>query len=154
ISNAAHYCWNSTRCDRGYSRLLENGAGTPKFSLVAPTAAGGRSDTLRRESSDAALRAQLVERAAVLLGFHGMGNLIGLRRLHDYFVTETAARLGSKSALAICVYGHFRNVLDFSHYHGFEHRAGGGDRSDRFHLSGMVADRRQAIPKRCRTHRP
>src|SRR5262249_6334668 len=55
ISNAAHYCWNSTGCDRGYSRLLEGGAGTPKFSLVAPVTSGGRSDTLRRESSDAAL---------------------------------------------------------------------------------------------------
>src|SRR5262245_19420979 len=49
--------WNSTRRDRGYSRLLEGGAGTPKFSLVAPVTSGGCSDTLRRESSDAALRA-------------------------------------------------------------------------------------------------
>src|SRR5215475_3355336 len=57
ISDAAYHCWNSTRRDRGYSRLLEGGARTPKFSLVAPVTSGGCSDTLRRESSDAALRA-------------------------------------------------------------------------------------------------
>src|SRR5215475_10872176 len=32
ISNAAYPCWNFTRRDRGYSRLLEGGAGTPKLS--------------------------------------------------------------------------------------------------------------------------
>jgi len=57
LSDGTYACWDSARSDRSHSRLLESGAGTVKFSLVALVAPGWRSDSLRCESSDAALRA-------------------------------------------------------------------------------------------------
>ena len=74
ISDGTDSGRDSTRGGRSGSRLLEGGAGTVKLSLVAPVASGWRSDPLRRESSDAALRAKPVQRTAVLLGFHGIRN--------------------------------------------------------------------------------
>src|SRR4030095_8779336 len=110
---------DSTRRGRSCSRLLEGGAGTVKLSLVAPVASDWRSDPLRRESSDAALRAKPVQRTAVLLGFHGIRNSDRLRRLHDHLVARTAARLGSQSAVAVCVRRHFLKFFHFFHYQSF-----------------------------------
>src|SRR5262245_43007300 len=107
ISDGTDSGGDSARRGRSCSRLLEGGAGALKFSLVAPVAPCGRSDSLRRESSDTALRAKPVQRAAVLLGFHGTRNPDRLRRLYDDFIAGTAARLGSQSVVAVCVHGHF-----------------------------------------------